>query len=85
MAAEVWTTVGLEMRMRCSVRPITVLSLMAGGGFYESVAAARAGETLLLLPVLRRVRATAWAVIRPRWDMFECWMRWGGGKAAAEE
>ena len=53
MAAEVWTTVGLEMRMRCSVRPITVLSLMAGGGFYESVAAARAGETLLLLPVLR--------------------------------
>jgi len=65
MAAEVWTTVGLEMRMRCSVRPITVLSLMAGGGFYESVAAARAGETLLLLlpvllllllPVLRRVR-----------------------------
>ena len=29
---------------------------MAGGGFYESVAAARAGETLLLLPVLRRVR-----------------------------
>ena len=67
--AEVCKTEGLEIRKRCCVRRIAVLSLMAGGGFYERVAQARRLRCCCLCGGACGRQRGGW--FARAWDMFE--------------